>query len=146
VKRWIVAGLAVVLVLTVAPAAMAGNGKAHGKSKFMAKGPVTAVDPDGGTLALTVKTGTKTVRPYRGLDLPVLVAAGAKLRQATPDGCVNITLADIAPGAKVMVKGRIDRSDPAAPVFVATWVLVKVPAEAPAPVEEETPPAPAPEE
>ena len=140
-KRWIVVLLVVVLALAVVPLAAAGagsgGGAANGKSKFNLVGTVVAVDAAGG-LTVRVKAGTRTVKAFRGMDLPLVVDPAARVRLVTADGCVVALLGDIPVGAKVKVRGRIDSTDPAALVFVALRVKAKAPA-APEPAPEPPP-------
>ena len=145
-KRWMVAALVFALALAVVPLAAAANGGfAHGKSKFNLVGTTAAVDADAGTLVVMVKAGTRTVKAFRGAELGLSVDPQAKIRLVTADGCVVATLAEIPVGVKVKVRGRIDRTDPANLVFVATFVKAKG-APAPAPSVEPSPiPSPDPE-
>lgn len=141
-KKWIVLAVIAALALTVAPLAMAGHGKghkwAHGKSKFQLVGKVSAVDAVTGTLTVKVKSGTKTIRAFRGSDLELSLADGAKVRLIVDGEAVPATLADLAVGAKVKVGGTIDRSG-AKPVCVAKKVLAHA-----APVVVEPTPGPTP--
>jgi hypothetical protein len=147
-RRWSMVVLVLVLVLTVVPLAAAGSGNgggsAKGKSKFNLVGKVVAVDAATNSLTVTVKAGTKTVKTFRGVDLPLVVDPAARVRLVTADGCVAALLGDIPVGAKVKVRGRIDRADPAAAVYVALCVKAKAPV-ATEPTPEPTPePSPAP--
>ncbi len=144
-KRLIPILLLVALALAVVPvAASAGNGKAkaHGKAKFNLVGTLTAVDEAAGAVTIKIKAGTRTVKKYRGDELPMTVASHARIRLVTVDGCVTATLADLAAlpsGARLKARGRIDRSDPSAPSFVITFLQAKAPSPAsepdPAPVK-----------
>ena len=128
-KRWSVAVLVTVLALAVVPLATAGSGgAAKGKSKFNLVGTVVAVDATAGSLTVRVKAGTKTVKAFRGADLALVVDPAARVRLVTAAGCVAALLGDVPVGAKVKVRGRIDRTDPAAPVpvYVALCVKAKV--------------------
>ena len=133
-KRWSVVVLVVALTLTVVPLAAAGSGggAAKGKSKFNLVGKVVAVDGAAGSLTVRVKAGAKTVKGFRGVDLALVLALvvdpAARVRLVTADGCVAALLGDVPVGAKVKVRGRIDRTDPAAPpVYVALCVKAKAP-------------------
>jgi hypothetical protein len=128
-KKWILMlTLALAVALAVAPLAAAKGGalkNGKGKAKFNLVGTVTAVDP-GGALTVKVKAGTKTVKKYRGYELS-LMAGQAAFRLVTPEGCLVASLADLEGqvGAKVKVRGVIDRSDPENVLFLASWVKVK---------------------
>ena len=131
-KRWSVVVLVVAITLAVVPLAAAGNGSgggaAKGKSKFNLVGKVVAVNAATGSLTVRVKAGTKTVKAFRGVDLALVVDQAARVRLVTADGCVAALLGDVPVGAKVKVRGRIDRTDPAAPqVYVALCVKAKAP-------------------
>lgn len=129
------------LALTLVPLAIAGGdgggGRKHGKAKFNLVGMVTAVDATAtdtaaGTVTIAVKAGTRTVRAFRGAEPKMMtVALDARVRLLAEDEAVAITLADVPTGAKVKARGTIDRSDPAAPVFIIRDLKVKAPAEEP---------------
>jgi hypothetical protein len=148
VKKVLLIVVVAALALTLVPLAIAGGhgGWKHGKSKFNLVGSVTAVDATAtetaaGTVTIKVKAGTKTVRAFRGLDATMTVALNARVRLLTEDGAVAITLAEVPFPAKVKVRGTVDRTDPANPVFVIKDLKVKAPAEEPAtPPADETPP------
>jgi hypothetical protein len=133
-RKWLVtAALALVVVMAVAPLAAAGqgggkgDGQANGKGKFNLVGTVVAVagDAESGTLTVDVKSGTKTVRAYRGDELQMTVDPEAKVRLVTDGGCETVELGDIPIDAKVKVRGHIDRSDKENPRFVADFVQAK---------------------
>jgi hypothetical protein len=138
VKKLLLVAVVVALTLTLAPLAGAGKpggGWKHGKAKFNLVGTVVAVDAaatdtTAGTVTVKVKAGTKTVRAFRGKEAVMNVALTAKVRLLTDDGAVAIALADVPPGGKVIVRGVIDRTDPAAPVFTVKHLKVKAPAPA----------------
>jgi hypothetical protein len=144
-KKWLVLALVVALALAVVPLALAGGGgekagKARGKAKFNLVGKVVAADAEAATLTVHVKSGTKTVRAYRGADLALVVDSDARVRLVTAEGVAVVTLADLPVGAKVKVRGTIDRSDPAAPMYRARFVQAKG-APAPEPTAEPSPSA-----
>jgi hypothetical protein len=141
VRKWIVLAVVAAVVLVAAPLALAshghgqkpGHGRAHGKSKFQLVGKITAIDADAGTLTVHVKSGTKTIRPYRHTDLVLTLTDTAVVRLVTDDEASVVTLAELSVGAKVKVGGLIDRSGDA-PVFFAKRVLAhQAPAAAPTP-------------
>jgi hypothetical protein len=129
VKKLLLIVVVAALALTLAPLALAGGpghgGWKHGKAKFNLVGVVvtksvadTTVDPAAlSTITIKVKAGTKTVRACRGKEATMNVAPGAKVWMLTRDGAVAKTLADVPDGARVKVRGTIDRTDPANPVF-----------------------------
>jgi hypothetical protein len=148
VKKLLLIAVTVALSLTLVPLALAGapggGGWKHGKAKFNLVGTVkivtaadTAADPAAvSTLTIKVKAGTKTVRAFRGTEATMTVAADAKIRLLTRHGAVAIALADVPAGARVKVRGTIDRTDPAAPVFTIKDLKVH-----PLPAEVTPPPA-----
>ena len=149
-KRWIVLLLAVALALAVVPLAAAGPGNhwAHGKNKFNLVGTVVGVtvpDPTAtsGLLTVKVKTGTKTVRAFRGQDLTLTLTVdpAARVRLVIGEGCVVATLGQLEPGMKVKVRGTIDRTNRGAPVFTAKWIKAKM---MPTPEPSSAPLSPAP--
>jgi hypothetical protein len=124
------------LALTLVPLATAkpGHGWKHGKAKFNLVGKVvtvdaTATDTTAGAVTIKVKSGTKTVRAFRGEEAVMNVAITAKVRLLTADGAVPIALADVPPGGKVIARGVIDRTDPKNPVFTVKFLKVKAPVE-----------------
>jgi hypothetical protein len=136
VRRLLPVIIIAALALTLVPLALAGGqgggGWKHGKAKFNLVGTITAVDAAEGTVTIKVKSGTKTVRVFRGKEPTMNVAAAAKIRLLAEDEAVAIPLADVPVGGKVKARGIIDRTDPAAPVFTVRDLKVKAP---PAPAE-----------
>jgi hypothetical protein len=118
--------IALVATLVVVPLATGKNGKpqAKGKNKFELVG--TVVSPAAGDkIVVKVKSGTKTVRAYRGKELELTVASNAKLMNATVDPHVAATIDAFVAGSKVHVSGTIDRADQAHPVFTATKLILQ---------------------
>jgi hypothetical protein len=129
-KGWIVLLLAVALALAVVPLAAAGNhaGGGKGKLKFELVGTVSAVD-GAASLTVKVKAGSKPVKSFRGRDLRLVVGPGARARIVTAEGCTTALLADVPVGARVKVRGRVNRADPANLVYVTLDVKARVAAE-----------------
>jgi hypothetical protein len=117
------------LTLTAAPVALAGNSsggpsspaKAKGKA-FVCHGKVVSVDVDAKTITLTVWSGTKGLRKYRGQDLVVQVPDGTKIVRRAFGEATAVGLADVKPGERIWVAGKADRSSPNAVVYTARWV------------------------
>jgi hypothetical protein len=138
-KRSIAVVCMLVVALVIVPMALAGNGNghgnlgghawAHGKAKFQLNGVVVSADPATGSLVVKVKSGSKTVKQFRGQELTLLVDPEARFVDGTADdsgeASATLTLADLVAGARVHLGGRIDRTDPANPVFVARKVIVQ---------------------
>jgi hypothetical protein len=139
VKKWFVGAAVAAFMLSLVPLALAGHGngqnKGHGwgHSKFQLQGTVVSVDPSASTLVVLVKVGSKPVKSYRGLELSLTVAAGARIFADNGDTALPLTLADVYPGAIVHVGGTIDRTDPLALVYSATKVIVQRQGVAPTP-------------
>jgi len=135
--RWILVALVVALGLALVPLALAHpGGAAKGNVKFEAVGKVTAVDGTAMALTVKVKAGTKTIKAFRGTGVLMTVAPTATVRVAIAHKRLRAaTLADAAVGARVKVRGTIDRTDPANPVFTVTnvkaWQSAAVPAPTP---------------
>ena len=94
----IIAALALTLVPLALAGGQGGGGWKHGKAKFNLVGTVTAVDAAEGTVTIKVKSGTKTVRAFRGKEPTMNVAAAAKIRLLAEDEAVAIPLADVPVG------------------------------------------------
>lgn len=147
--------LVVVVPFTLAAAGSGGTAvKPPVKSKpFLAKGTVVAVDATAGTLLVTVAKGSHNVKPLVGTDVTFTLAAASHIfaRTIGPNGRVHLnpaTLADVTVGSKVNINGRVDRTDPSAPVYVARHIVARL-APAPIPSPEPSPtdttsPSPAP--
>ena len=142
-KRSLAVVTVLAVVLIAVPLALAGSGNggngggtgggghgcAWGHAKFQLNGKIVSVDPVAGSLIVRVKCGSRTVKPFRGLELPLVVAPDARFVDSTADdesdAAVPPTIADLVADARVHVGGRIDRTDPATPVFVARKIVVQ---------------------
>ena len=120
------------IALTIAPAALAGNGPGGGTgpqaggARYAVNGTVTAVGAD--SLAVAVKAGSRTVRKSVGKTVVLTITADTLLYERNADCTFTaITLADIAAGDRITSVGTIDRSDPATPVFNAHRVTLRPP-------------------
>jgi hypothetical protein len=142
VRKWFVgAAVAALMLISLVPLALAGNGNGHSKGhgwghgKFQLQGRVVSVDPSTSTLVVLVKAGSKQVKSYRGLELTLTISAGARISGAG----LPLTLADVYPGAVVHVGGVIDSTDPLALIYSANKVIVQKQGVAPAPTPTDTP-------
>jgi hypothetical protein len=97
--------------------------KAKGKNKFQCEAQV--VSDDGATLVVMVKSGSATVRAFRGGDLTLSIPATAKLVVGQSAATGSFTLSNLPPGAIVHVGGTIDRTNPVALVYVATKIILQ---------------------
>lgn len=137
-KRLLALGLALVVVLAVAPLALgAGHGGKHAakpaKGKpFLCTGTVVSVDASTGTLVVTVAKGSHNMRAWVGKQVTFALAKHARIlgRAAGASAFVPITLDQVTPQSRAHINGRLDRSNPSAPVFYAQLVKVVL---APAP-------------
>ncbi len=149
-KRLFATALATVIVLAVAPLALAaahhgGSAAKSAKSAkvakckpFLCKGSVVSVDPTAGTLLVTVSKGSHVVRHFVGTQVAFTLSKNARVLARTVDGSqvayVSVTLDQVTPGSRVHINGRICRSGLGAPVFCARLVkVVLAPVVAPAP-------------
>ena len=139
-RKLIVLAMALAVVLTVVPAALAAGGDGNGPGPgtgpgskarnvtYSLNGTVKAVDADAATIAVLVKSANRRARAYRGDVVTITVTAATKLYQRTVDGeLVVITVADFSAGDRVTSVGRLDKTDPAAPVFTAKRVTLRLP-------------------
>lgn len=133
-RRPLAVVIALIIVLVAVPLALAGSGAgggghAYGKSKFQLNGRVVSADADAGSIVVLVKSGSRTVKAFRTLELPLVVDPEARIKDGPASEeageAVLLTLADLVAGARVHVGGRIDRTDPANPVFVARKIIVQ---------------------
>jgi hypothetical protein len=109
------------LQLSVAPRA-AADGRA---TAFALNGDVVRVFTTAGAVKVHVKLGSAGVRPFIGRDLTMRVARNAVLLSIDEGIAHAIRLGQLKPGQRVHVEGRIDRSAPLAPVYVATLIQVR---------------------
>jgi hypothetical protein len=122
-KKLLLAVVVAALAFALVPAALAGKpaGKPatkHGHVKFELVGKATAVtvadtvaDPAAvSTLTIKVKAGSH-IKGLKGKETVFNLAADAKVWLLTDDGRVAKTLADVAAGDRVKVKGTIAKAD-----------------------------------
>jgi len=131
-KKWLIVLTALAaLALLAAPLTLAAGhgdpktGKAKGKAKFQCQAKVVSVDAATGVIVVSVKNGSKAMKAYRGKQITLQIDPKAKLVNATVDPSVPLTLDELVPDAKVGIGGTIDRSQPDAPVFTATRIVLK---------------------
>jgi hypothetical protein len=136
-KRLIVAVVVLALALMLAPVAFASGGDVSGPGpagaatrahnvKYSLNGTVQAVDVDAGTLSVLVKQTNRRARAYRGDVVNLTITPTTKFYQRTVDGeRVAITLADFKTGDRIQSVGKLDKSDPGAPLFTAFRVTLR---------------------
>jgi hypothetical protein len=124
-NRLIIGALALVAVLAiVVPAVAQSQQAATPATSFTATGPVKDVIQSAGALRLRVDSGSRGVKPFIGGALVVRVASEARIL-LVDDGIASLgTLSDVHAGDRVVVSGRIDRSAPSAPVYIAQNIRV----------------------
>ncbi len=90
-------------MLALVPLALAGNGKGHsrghgwGHGKFQLQATVVSADPATSTPVMLVKAESKQVKSYRGLELTLTLAAGARIFADNGDTTPPLTLVDVFP-------------------------------------------------
>lgn len=137
-KRWMVVALVGVLAAGLVPAVTAGGEGSDGdRAQFMAEGDFLHAGygywaDQSPHVALNVALGTKDVKSYIGKDLVTKVDPDCDFVECV-DGPYWFDMEhfdwvmDLCPGARVMVRGSIDRSDPHSPVYVITKMQIHAP-------------------
>jgi hypothetical protein len=93
--------------------------------RFQCQGTVSSVDLQADSLAVTVGRGSWGLCGSLGKNVTIDLAAKARIFVATHRRWSSATAADITAGDVVTIVGCADRSDPGAPVFTASFVLVR---------------------
>ncbi len=148
-KKLLATALATAIVLAIAPLALAAahhggsatkSAKAAKGKPYLAKGAVLSVDPTTGTFVVTVAKGSHVVRPYVGKQVTFTLSKHARILARTIHGSdgsvayVPVSLSQVTLGSRAHVNGRLDRSNPNAPVFYAQLVkVILAPAASPSP-------------
>jgi hypothetical protein len=130
-KKLVVALVALAVVLAIVVPAVARPTHATGPAAgFTAKGPVQNVIRSAGALRMHVDVGSRAVRPFIGGSLAVRVGDRARILKVTDGVARLIRLTAVHRGDLVVVCGRVDRSQPRSPVFIAQTikVIVRTPA------------------
>ena len=94
-------------------------------ARFLCRGTVTSVDLQAGALVVHVCRGSRGLRGSAGKDVNIDLAAGAKIFVAQGRAVTAGAIGDITAGDRVCIVGRADRTDPSAPVFTASCVVVR---------------------
>jgi hypothetical protein len=125
------AAYAVLVALVVALLALtaAGPALAHPAAKakmrpFACKAVVTSTDATGMTLTAKVTKATRPVKRLVGSDVAFTVSERTVMLKAGGKPPLKLALADFATGDRVLVVGRVDRSNPDAPVFKARLIVL----------------------
>lgn len=117
------------LALTVAGPAVAQSA-ASPKAKarpFLCLATVTSVDVTAETLTAKVVKGNRAMKPSIGQDVTFAVGDSAVIVRISKEGATTITLGDLVAGDRVLITGRVDRTNPDAPVFKAWLILDRGP-------------------
>ena len=121
----LLAAAVALLALTVAAPVMA-QAAAPTKAKarhFMAQATVTSVDVAAMTLTANVVKGNRPLKPSIGKDATFTVGDCAVIVKIGEDDVTELDLGDLVAGDRVLVTGRVDRTNPDAPVFKA-WLII----------------------
>ena len=92
---------------------------------FSLTGKVERVFTTASALTVHVRLGSAGVRPYIGRHLTLRVAPKASILSINEGIAHVIALKAVKAGDRVEIDGRIDRSSPAAPVYVAKLIKVR---------------------
>jgi len=124
-NKLIIGALTLIAVLAIVVPAVAQTKHASAPAaSFTASGSVQDVIRSAGALRMHVAAGSRGVKPFIGGALVVRVASKARILKVSDDSARLITLSGIRAGDHVVVSGRIDRSQPRSPVFVAQTIRV----------------------
>ena len=93
-------------------------------ARFLCRGTVSSVDPQTDALAVTVGRGSLGLSGSGGKNITIDLAANARIFVATHRRWSSVTATDITAGDIVTILGYADYSDPGAPVYTASFVLV----------------------
>jgi hypothetical protein len=124
VKKLLIVGAIGLVALALVASAVATTPASH-PSTFAATGKVERVFTTAAALKVHVRLGSAGVRPYIGRDLTMRVSAKATILSINEGVAHLIKLKGIKVGDRVEIDGRIDRSTPAAPVYVARLIKVR---------------------
>ena len=118
-SKFVLAAVAVaVLAFPVSSPAKSGNsgpGNSRGKNA-VADGTVTAVDPTGGVVTVTIEHGNRAARDYQGQSVDFNVS-GSHLQAGDANGDGTVDLNDVTAGDKAQVQWRA--ASAATPPFAA---------------------------
>ena len=134
-RKLLLISVALVLAAGIAVPALAGSGlqlsvapraETDGRAtQFSLQGDVLRVFTTAGAMKVRVRLGSSGVRPFIGRELTMRVGRNAELLSIDEGIAHAIRLGQVKPGQRVRVQGRIDRSAPLAPVYVATLIHVQ---------------------
>ena len=134
-KKLLIAGAIALVALALVASALAANGPKLSPATsttagappatFSLTGKAERVFTTASALTVHVRLGSAGVRPYIGRHLTLRVAAKASILSVNEGIAHVIALKAVKAGDHVEIEGRIDRSSPAAPVYVAMLIKVR---------------------
>ena len=123
--------LAVLTALLVAAVAGPAAAKRPKAPPFAAQTLVTSVDTSAGTVTAKLVRANRPLKSLVGSDVTFTLGEKTLIVKLEKEaGPSLITLADIAAGDRLLIHGRVDRSDASAPVYRAFMLLDRGPAPA----------------
>ena len=124
-NKLVIGALALIVVMAMVMPAVAQTKRSPASAAgYTASGTVQQVIRSAGALRMHVDAGSQAVKPFIGGSLVVRVASQARILRVTDGIARLIDLSDMRTGDQVVVSGRIDRSQPRFPVYVAQTIRV----------------------
>jgi hypothetical protein len=128
-RRPAVIAVLVALVVTLLALGVAGPALAHPHAKakmrpFVCKAVVTKTDATAMTLTAKVTRTTRPLKRLNGTDVTFTLSERTTLLKAGGKPPVKLALADFGAGDRVLIVGRVDRSNPDAPVYKARLIIL----------------------
>ena len=118
------AAVALLALMVAAPVLAKAAAPPKAKARhFTAQATVTAVNVAAKTLTATVVKGNRPMKPSIGKDVTFAVGDATVLVKVGKDGATTIALGGLVAGDRVLVTGRVDRTNPDAPLFNA-WLII----------------------
>jgi len=118
------AAMALLALVVAAPVVAQAAAPPKAKARhFMARATVTSVNVAAKTLTATVVKGNRTMKPSIGKDVAFAVGDATVIVRIGEDGATTIALGALVAGDRVLITGRVDRTNPDAPLFNA-WLII----------------------
>jgi hypothetical protein len=95
------------------------------RARFLCLGSVSSVDLQANALVVHVARGSVGLRDVVGTDTTMLVPAQARIFVVNGHRAAAATIGQVTAGDRVCIGGRADRTNADAPVFVASFVVVR---------------------
>ncbi len=113
------------LALTAAGPVLAHPPAAKAKARpFACKATVASIDATAGTITAKVTRTTRPMKRCLGAEVTFTLTEHTVMLKAGGKPPVKITLADFAAGDRILIVGRVDRSNRDAPVYKARLVVL----------------------